>query len=290
MLSFKAHRTHPRLAAMISTLRLVAQLTALTQWDSIRWDELWARRFRARSGPLAQSWHHFRYTSVTWDTPLEVAHRSPGKTLTCKVELHINKSQQAAYWHDVRELLRTALWNKIAIDRPKDFSGLEDGIGFRETIQSMFHTKGAPSVLCGGMWTMMNAYLANLSDESICPRCFLEPETTEHRLWECPCGKQERDELLETLPGLDYTQLPNCLRRCGLPPANFHEQLELSPLPILHYLIKQNLCATAAFLDVKRLQQLTSQGGACAGHRSAPGILGILTTGSASRPPDGSRH
>ena len=179
---------------------------------------------------------------------------------------------------------------KLLLTDPRTSLGWKMALASEKLSSPCSALKAPRASLCGGMWAMLKAYLANLSNESICPRCFLEPETTEHRLWECPCGKQERDELLETLPGLDYTQLPNCLRRCGLPPANFHEQLELSPLPILHYLIKQNLCATSAFLEVKRLQQLTSQGGACAGHRSAPGILGILTTGSASRPPDGSRH
>jgi len=280
MLAHRPHRTHPLMAAMVSSIRLVSQLTAIEQWDSIDWHTLWHHRHRARSGPLAQTWQHFKNTYVTWDSPLEVAYRSPGVSLTCKVELHLGDAQKAKHWHDVRELLRTALWNNIALARPKDFLGLASGISYREPIQDLFHTVGAPSVLCGGMWTMMNAYLAGLSDDDTCPRCFSAPETTEHRLWECPCGKHERDELMKALPGLDFTTLPNCLRRCGLPPVNELDTLEYSPLPITHYLINQNLCANSAFQEAKRLQQLTSQGGASAGHRCAGsfGILGNFTT------------
>ena len=280
MLSYKPHRTHPLMAAMLANLRLLTQLSTLPHWTTIHWNALWQRRHKAMAGPAAQAWYHFRHTLVTGDDDMTVSYRTPQATLTCALVHHLSTSLRARFYHDVRELLRNAFWGGIAAARPKDFGGLENGCGFRDTISKLYHTAGAPSVFCGGTWTMMKAYIANLADDPVCPRCLVEDETTEHMYWECPCGKQERDKLLAAFPGLDYTSLPNCLRRCGLPPADC--DLQFNELTITHYLIAQHLDATPAYLEAKRLQQHFRTGGTAAGCTGSTGTPGTLATPAAT--------
>jgi ribonuclease HI len=70
----------------------------------------------------------------------------------------------------------------------------------------------------GGVWTKLKgSFLPNSDGDPTCPRCLLEPETLEHRLWSCSANAPFREWLHSNLSSPNVIDnLPPCTRRCGL--------------------------------------------------------------------------
>ena len=78
-------------------------------------------------------------------------------------------------------------------------------------------------------------------------------ETTEHRLWLCPCNHEARAWLDQQVPGNQFpVGLPPCLARCGLIPSCLPAGLTLHhAVCVSQYLLWVNAIATQACADAR---------------------------------------
>ena len=161
-----------------------------------------------------------------------------------------------AQLHGLRGLLRFAVARSEAQLRPKHFSGLCIGLTENRDAREHFNAGqlhfGGPALTSAGLWTRLHvSRIAYHEGDEFCVRCGVDVETTEHRLWLCPCNHEARAWLDQQVPGNQFpVGLPSCLARCGLTPSDLRTDLTLHhAMCVSHYLLWVNAIATQASAD-----------------------------------------
>jgi hypothetical protein len=211
-------RTHPAIRSTYFFWRALEKWWSPARADL--WTQIWRRRRACIVGPVVVARKALATLGIEWRSPT-CFHRA-GESVDIRLAPGL-PAESSRWWHDAREQLRAAAWAKEAARRPKDFRGAETGIR-RSGIRALRWSAAGPTVMTAGMWTAQRMALCSMR-ESFCARCGGAPETTMHRLWECPSESSARADLLTSLP-LDLRRLvpeglPPCLRRCALVPSHF---------------------------------------------------------------------
>ena len=180
-------------------------------------NDLWEHRQRVKVGP----YHAFHM--ITRETAVTLTDHGCSYRLDDHHAVDLTDTTDGRRDHNVRDLLRTALWRRVATERPKDYEGASDGVDHHyDHIRSQ---PAGPTLLSAGAWTRQRRHAAAFESAPtpMCARCGVEVETLEHRLWHCT----ENHGRLTALLGLLFPpmraktphDLPNCLRRCGIVPC-----------------------------------------------------------------------
>ena len=246
--AFGPHRTHALYASWYTLCRgLALQCNNRYSPSKALWEQMWQHRAHARNGPLAQAHALEKTTLVKFTAPFVV---ECGNKRVDMATICVSQKEWQKKWHQLRDVLRVGLWRAEATRRPKDFAGAENGIKNHDECYPLWKSWGGPSLLAAGQWTQGRLFKANLTNCPLCPRCGAEFETLQHRLWECPAGLEDRRQLLEICPWVS-SQMPNCLRRCGLMPADWQHDTET----ILSYMHNQTIFATRRCAEAKALDK-----------------------------------
>ena len=203
------HRTLPVSAAIFSIATQCHRMLLLRRMEPPQWETLWAVRGKCQTSPIGQLNAACAEHGIEWPAPYEL--RVGTSTLSLMPDAADVTKVQAGddyrkmpttnlFRHKLRQLIRSALWRKEALRRPKDFGNLA-GEDFHASEQvrlntyALMHRASGPSLLTGGQWTACRAHLAGLCYHNLCPRCGVEPETLSHRLWECVSNQPHFNEL-----------------------------------------------------------------------------------------------
>jgi len=204
---------------------------------------LWHHRVNAKFGPMACASHALSLLGIKWSHLGSLAFGPH----------HCNLFAQQLRLHDLRALLRAALWAGEASRRPKDFAGLEHGAYDDHALYDTARVPFGPSLHCAGVWTRLRLFAARLAANPLCLRCGTEAESVMHRMWYCPANKEAIATLDAQLthPMFDagilnaIDILPACVARCGIFPRG-------SPVPCTHrqlivdYLLHASRCGSTA--------------------------------------------
>ena len=124
--------------------------------------------------------------------------------------------------------------------------------------RSTYRVPYGPALLTAGSWTAGRLHIAGLTDSPLCVRCGSCWDSKEHRLWWCDDNAAALRLLLDRHPSLVPSELPPCLRRCGLVPKRLMDQPFIAD--VLDFLIASPERATQALASAP-LQQTTEVAG-----------------------------
>ena len=153
--------------------------------------------------------------------------------------------------HLLREVLRTSAWSFESRRRPKDFIGTARGVDM-DLARSTYRVEFGLALLTAGSWTAARLYIAALTDSPLCARCGVCWDTKEHRLWWCDDNAAALRHLLDSHPDLSPSDLPPCLRRCGLVPKRLSSCSFIDD--VLKFLLESSKRATRALADAHKQQ------------------------------------
>ena len=151
--------------------------------------------------------------------------------------------------HLLREVLRTSAWSFEARRRPKDFIGTARGVDM-DSARALYRVPYGPALLTAGSWTAARLCIAGLVDSPLCVRCGSCSDTKEHRLWWCDDNAAALRRLLDAHPTLVPSELPPCLRRCGLVPKRLASEPFIAD--VLDFLLASSGRATRSLADAHK--------------------------------------
>ena len=126
------------------------------------------------------------------------------------------------WWdHEVREVLRLAMWAQAAKKR-KDMKGLDAsrGLDRAASLALLQQSKGVElgvlrSILAGSARLQQRLFEASLVDSPLCQFCHTSPETLQHCFWNCMHWAPIRDK--HGMSRCDeLADWPMCTQECGL--------------------------------------------------------------------------
>lgn len=128
--------------------------------------------------------------------------------------------------HDLREILRSMVFNEATFRNRKDMQGLSQ-VAYNPTVSLLQNRKSAKrltamqqthlrSILGGAVQSRERLVLANLTQSPTCVFCQQSDETVLHIFWECPKWADIRSELLAKYDAQFLSQLPDCTKQCGI--------------------------------------------------------------------------
>ena len=133
--------------------------------------------------------------------------------------------QYNSVMHCLRGFLQQAVAAKEAARVPFHFGDLRSGWSelpaVRRHSHSLRHVSGGPNVLSAAHWSAWKEWKCGYSASALCPRCGMKNETYGHRIWRCPANDiflQWLASNMRSPPRFD--ELPSCLARCAIAPAN----------------------------------------------------------------------
>jgi hypothetical protein len=219
-----AYRSHPAVAAIYACMQQAVRFFTRHPDMLDRWHLLWAMQSRFRIGPFAQARWALDELGMKWlsSTTVQLATplAQPDDLQRWDFQACIVSADKPLFWHNLRDLLRKALWATEAARRPKDFDGAEFGVDAK-SLSSIRKAPGGTTLMSAGQWTSVRLHRAGKVAVPTCVRCGEQPETLGHRLWLCPKDADLRASLARHLVvPVCYRELPACLRRAALIPAN----------------------------------------------------------------------
>ena len=90
------------------------------------------------------------------------------------------------------------------------------------------HKAALETVIAGACWPADRIAAINDEYPSVCPRCFLAPETSLHTFWQCPCNRDIEHEYVTDSEGLADEAITGalsepCLWLRGISPSHYTE-------------------------------------------------------------------
>ena len=242
------HRSCPLIAAVYDISRAIVRFRRKDAQAAL-WHDYWNQRRCAILGPIPALRWPLAALGITWTSATVL---NFGHAVFDLASVPDTKPRADILWHQFRDMLRRSAWTIEALRRPKDFDGAQAGEA--KCTKFLVGESCGPALHSAGQWTRMRMYIAGLVDDATCVRCNSAPETLEHRLWHCPADAVRRRALISAVADerrhLIPLRLPNCLRRCGVVPANSPWTAQEATM-IRLYLLNTAQLASVALADTK---------------------------------------
>ena len=214
------HRTHPIAAAVYDVSLQIRRLFRFGLLSRSSWQQIWHARSRCCATPLLTLERCWKRLDIAWGSPFTLVSHDEQYSFTDSLGVvHLEDYSK----HLLREVLRTSAWSFESRRRPKDFIGSARGVDM-ELARSTYRVPYGPALLTAGSWTAARLYIAGLVESPFCVRCGSCWDSKEHRLWWCDDNAAALRRLLDAHPTLVPSELPPCLRRCGLVPKRLMDQ------------------------------------------------------------------
>ena len=277
------HRTCPAAAAIVSWVKQAWRHRAAGTISNELWTRIFEQRQRATAGlckfvvgPLAAidiQWVSRGCLRCGGDDEARRSFLFFDDTLTfppADGEAYLKSPQCRRKLHELRDFLRFAVARKLALHRPRDFSGLEHGWhscpDIRRSAYTAWHHPGGRSLLTGGVWTrsITHAIWSRQQPTLTCPRCHGADEDRAHRLWLCPANQPFLSVLSDKVKQWTgetavvswlQARLPPAALRCGLFPATYTGPKEVATA-VVAYLSDVNHHANQSAVAERRGQTL----------------------------------
>ena len=139
---------------------------------------------------------------------------------------HLLRGVDSKWKHDLREILRSMVFNEDTFRNRKDMQGLTQ-VAYLPTVSLLQNRKSAKcltamqkthlrTILGGAVQSRERLVLAKLTQSSTCVYCQQTDETVSHIFWECPRWADLRSGLLNKYDNHFLSQLPACTKQCGI--------------------------------------------------------------------------